>query len=78
MVQSYIKSKDKIFVYQPCCDGFALTSQWNEPMFFKAFRTWQELVAYVGEDAQIAFNVPLTRDFESGDWVVISSFVMVA
>lgn len=78
MVQSYIKSKDRIFVYQPCSDGYALTSQWNEPLFFRAFRNWQELVDFVGADAQIAFNVPLTRDFESGDWIAISSFVMVA
>lgn len=78
MVQSYIKTKERIFVYQPCSDGFALTSQWNEPMFFVAFHTWQELVDFVGVDALIAFNVPLTRDFESGDWRSVSSIVMVA
>lgn len=78
MVQSYIKSKVKIFVYQPCSDGFAITSQWNEPMFFRAFHTWAELVDFVGADAQIAFNVPLARDFEDGDWLPVSSFVMVA
>lgn len=79
MVQSYIKTQSgKVLVYQPCSDGFAITSQWNEPMFFRAFRTWEELVDFVGADAQIAFNVPLARDFEDGDWVSISSFVMVA
>lgn len=79
MVQSYIKMQNgKILVYQPCSDGFVITSQWNEPPFFKAFHTWEELVEFVGAEAQIAFNVPLARDFEDGDCISISSFVMVA
>lgn len=78
MVMSYIKTSDgKEYVYQPCSDGYAIHSKFNEPQFFRAFHTWRELVKFAGKGGKIAFNVPLTREIEPGDWEYIESLVVV-
>lgn len=78
MVESYVKiSSGKEYVYQPCCDGYALRGKFGEPFFFRAFKTWKELVAFAGKGSKIAFNVPLTRGIEASDWEYMESLVIV-